>query len=84
MKKQKEMKLVTIGGEVTPYDFDDADKESDLGYNELCDYNSEKWKDNKCEFDDDEKEKRYEKKLEAYHDTNHEKLKEKLDKQDKR
>jgi hypothetical protein len=71
-----------LGG-VTPDEDPDADKESDLGYNELCDYNGGKWKDNKCEFDDDDKEKKYENKLFAYHDTNPEKLKEKLDKQDK-
>jgi hypothetical protein len=62
---------------------EDLDRESDLGYNELCDYNSGEWKDNKCEFDDDEKEKKYDNKLDAYHDTNPDKLKEDLDKQDK-
>lgn len=62
------------------YDNHDAEKELDLGYSELCDYNGGEWKDNKCEFDDDKKEKMYENKLDAYHDTNPEKLKEKLDK----
>ena len=71
-----------VGG-ITLYDDPDADRESDLGYNELCDYNGGKWEDNKCEFDDDEKEKKYLNKLGAYHDINPEKLKEDLNKQDK-
>ena len=62
---------------------EDLDRESDLGYNELCDYNDGKWKDNKCEFEDYDKEEKYEKKLEAYHDTNPEKVKEQLDNQNK-
>ena len=71
-----------IGG-VTPDEFVDADRESDLLYGELCTYNDGKWKNNKCEFDDDADELKYEKKLEAYHDTNPEKVKEQLDNQDK-
>ena len=62
---------------------EDLDRESDLGYNELCDYIGGEWKDNKCEFDDYDKEKKYEEKLEAYHDTNPKKVKEQLDNQDK-
>ena len=39
---------------------EDLDRESDLGYNELCDYIGGEWKDNKCEFNDNEKERKYE------------------------
>ena len=65
----------------TPDEFVDADKESDLEYSELCNYNGGKWKDNKCEFDDDDKEKKM-LKMQAEEFFREQKLKKEMEKRE--
>jgi hypothetical protein len=58
---------------------EDLDRESDLGYNELCDYNGGEWYKGDCKFDDDkETEEAYEKKLKAYHGITEKELQSKI------